>query len=69
VLPYLAYTRQDRASHDESLGLTWVGELLRTSGISGVVCVDVHSVEAADVLSLPLSSLSPAGRGIARDLA
>jgi ribose-phosphate pyrophosphokinase len=60
LLPYLAYARQDRASHRESLGLEWVGGLLRASGISEVVCVDVHSTDAADLLSLPLSSLSPA---------
>jgi len=61
VLPYLAYARQDRAGRDESLGLAWVGELLRASGISEVVCVDVHSDEATDVLGLPVMSLSPAG--------
>ncbi len=61
VLPYLAYARQDRAGRNESLGLAWVGELLRASGIGEVVCVDVHSEHAAEVLGLPLTSLSPAG--------
>ena len=60
LLPYLAYARQDRASPGESLGLAWVGELLRAGGIAEVVCVDVHSAAAADRLSLPLTSLSPA---------
>ncbi len=60
LLPYLAYARQDRAAPGESLGLAWVGELLRAAGIAEVVCVDVHSAAAADRLSLPLTSLSPA---------
>jgi ribose-phosphate pyrophosphokinase len=60
VLPYLAYARQDRAERNQSLGLAWVGELLRASGIGEVVCVDVHSDQATDLLGLPLVSLSPA---------
>jgi ribose-phosphate pyrophosphokinase len=60
LLPYLAYARQDRAARGESLGLSWVGGLLRASGIDEVVCVDVHGEEAGEVLRLPLSSLSPA---------
>jgi ribose-phosphate pyrophosphokinase len=62
LLPYLAYARQDRAVPGESLGLAWVGELLRASGVDEVLCVDIHSEQAADVLGLRLmvSSLSPA---------
>jgi len=60
LLPYLAYARQDRAPPTESLGLAWVGELLRASGIDDVTCVDVHSDAAHSVLGLPLTSLSPA---------
>jgi ribose-phosphate pyrophosphokinase len=61
LLPYLAYSRQDRAESGESLGLAWVGELLQASGVSGVVCVDVHSERAADLVGLSLTSLLPAG--------
>ncbi|MGZ4187937.1 MAG: ribose-phosphate diphosphokinase, partial [Solirubrobacteraceae bacterium] len=61
LLPYLAYARQDRAGQTESLGLAWAGQLLAASGIGEVVCVDVHSSQAAEVLGLPLTSLSPAG--------
>ena len=60
LLPYLAYARQDRATRTESLGLAWIGELLRASGIAAVVCVDVHSEIASQVLGLALISLSPA---------
>ena len=60
LLPYLAYARQDRAARTESLGLAWVGGLLRASGVNEVVCVDVHSRRAAEVLGLGLASLSPA---------
>jgi ribose-phosphate pyrophosphokinase len=61
VLPYLAYARQDRAAATESLGLAWLGELLRASGICEVACVDVHSEQAAELLGLELTTLSPAG--------
>lgn len=60
VLPYLAYARQDRAADDESLGLAWAGELLRCSGIDEVICVDVHSDSAPEILGIALVSLSPA---------
>jgi ribose-phosphate pyrophosphokinase len=60
LLPYLAYARQDRAARTESLGLAWAGELLHASGVERVVCVDVHSEQAAEVLGLRLESLSPA---------
>ena len=61
MLPYLAYARQDRAVRTESLGLAWVGELLRASGVNEVVCVDVHCADAGELLGLRLTSLSPAG--------
>lgn len=60
LLPYLAYARQDRARPTESLGLAWVGALLRAGGVDEVVCVDVHSEVAGEVLGLPVTSLSPA---------
>ena len=60
LLPYLAYARQDHAAPSQSLGLAWVGGLLRASGVDEVACVDVHSDAAAGVLGLPLISLSPA---------
>ena len=60
LLPYLAYARQDRAERTESLGLAWAGGLLRASGVGAVVCVDVHSADAGEVLGLPITSLSPA---------
>ena len=60
LLPYLAYARQDRAGRTESLGLAWVGGLLRASGVDDVVCVDVHSGLAGELLGLPVTSLSPA---------
>jgi ribose-phosphate pyrophosphokinase len=60
LLPYLAYARQDHAAPNQSLGLAWVGGLLRASGVDEVACVDVHSDAAAGVLGLPLISCSPA---------
>ncbi len=60
LLPYLAYARQDRSADNESLGLRWVGELLMAAGIEQVVCVDVHSPVAAEVLGLPVTSVDPA---------
>jgi len=60
LIPYLAYARQDRARPGESLGLAWLGDLLRASGVDEVAAVDVHSHLAGELLGLPLRSLSPA---------
>jgi len=60
LLPYLAYARQDVAASGQSLGLQWVGDLLRGAGVDDIATVDVHSPSAADLLAMPVRSLSPA---------
>jgi ribose-phosphate pyrophosphokinase len=60
LLPYLGYTRQDRAEHGQSLGAAWTGDLLAAAGVDQVLTLDVHSDAAAACLPVPLESLSPA---------
>ncbi|HYB23501.1 MAG TPA: archease [Solirubrobacteraceae bacterium] len=60
LLPYLGYARQDRADPGQSLGIAWVGDLLRAAGVDEVITIDVHSHAAATCLGVPLQSLSPA---------
>jgi ribose-phosphate pyrophosphokinase len=60
VLPYLGYARQDRLEPSRSLAAGWIGELLRGSGVTDVITVDIHSEEAARLLAVPVRSLSPA---------
>jgi ribose-phosphate pyrophosphokinase len=57
LLPYLAYTRQDKNKQGESLGTAWVGALLRSSGIDRVITLDVHSERDTDLFPIPLISL------------
>lgn len=58
VLPYLAYSRQDKEKPGESLGTAWIGSFLKSSGVDQVITVDVHSERDKELLSLPLLSLS-----------
>ncbi len=58
VLPYLAYSRQDKDKSGESLGTAWVGALLKSSGIDQVFTVDVHSERDKQLFPIPLISLS-----------
>lgn len=58
VLPYLAYSRQDKHKPGESLGTAWVGSLLKTAGIDQVLTVDVHSERDQQLFPIPLISLS-----------
>jgi ribose-phosphate pyrophosphokinase len=60
VLPYLAYSRQDKDKSGESLGTAWVGALLKSSGIDQVLTVDVHSERDKQLFPIPLISLSTA---------
>jgi ribose-phosphate pyrophosphokinase len=58
ILPYLAYSRQDKEKPGESLGTKWVGALLKSSGIDEVLTVDVHSERDKQLFPIPLTSLS-----------
>ena len=60
VLPYLAYSRQDKDKSGESLGTAWIGALLKSSGIDRVLTVDVHSERDKGLFPIPLISLSTA---------
>jgi len=60
VLPYLAYSRQDKNKSGQSLAAAWTGELGRASGFDRVITVDAHSSEAERLFPIPLISLSPA---------
>jgi ribose-phosphate pyrophosphokinase len=58
VLPYLAYSRQDKDKPGESLGTAWVGAMLKSSGIDQVLTIDVHSERDKQLFPIPLISLS-----------
>ncbi len=58
LLPYLAYSRQDKEKPGESLGTAWVGALLKSSGIDDVVTVDVHSERDKQLFRIPLTTVS-----------
>jgi ribose-phosphate pyrophosphokinase len=61
VLPYLAYSRQDKNRPRESLAAAWTGALMQASGFDRVITIDLHSAEDQRLFPIPLSSLSPAG--------
>lgn len=60
ILPYLAYSRQDKDKPGQSLATAWVGSLLKTSGFDQVLTVDVHSERDKQLFEIPLISLSTA---------
>jgi ribose-phosphate pyrophosphokinase len=60
LVPYLAYTRQDKDKTGESLATAWSGSLLKSSGIDQVITVDVHSKRDKQLFPLPLVSISTA---------
>jgi len=58
ILPYLAYSRQDKDKPGESLAIAWIGLLFKSSGIDRVLTVDVHSERDKQLFPLPLLSLA-----------
>lgn len=60
ILPYLAYSRQDKDKPKQSLAAAWTGSLMQASGFDRVITIDVHSPENQRLFPIPLSSLSPA---------
>ena len=60
LLPYLAYTRDDKQKAGQSLATAWIGALLQTSGVDEVITVDVRSPIVQRLFPMPVVSLSPA---------
>jgi ribose-phosphate pyrophosphokinase len=56
-LPYVGYTRQDKAAARESSGIALIGSLLRAAGIDKIITIDVHSALDRKLIGLPLVSL------------
>jgi ribose-phosphate pyrophosphokinase len=60
ILPYLAYSRQDKDKPHQSLAAAWSGALMKASGFDRVITIDEHSLEDERLFAIPLISLSPA---------
>jgi ribose-phosphate pyrophosphokinase len=60
LVPYLGYARQDKEEAGRGLGAAWLGGVLRACGVAELVTIDIHSSRAAELLELPVTSLSPA---------
>ena len=68
LVPYLGYARHDKAEPRKSRATAWLGAILKSSGVSDVVTVDVHSRLVHELFPIPVHSLSPADL-FARELA
>lgn len=60
ILPYLAYSREDKVKPGQSLATAWVGNVLKASGFDEIWTVDLHSEQDEKLFPLTLESLSPA---------
>src|ERR1039458_10112066 len=61
VLPYLAYTRQDKVKPGESLATALAGTLFKAYGFDEIWAVDLHREHDKHLFPLTLVSFSPAG--------
>jgi ribose-phosphate pyrophosphokinase len=54
ILPYLAYSREDKVKPGESLTTAWAGALLKASAFDEIWTIDVHSEEDHKLFPLAL---------------
>lgn len=59
ILPYLAYSREDKPKPGQSIATSWTGAVLKASGFDEVWTVDLHSEHDRELFPLPLESLLP----------
>lgn len=59
ILPYLAYSREDKQKLGQSLAAAWTGAVLKASGFDEIWTVDLHSEQDIKLFPLPLQSLRP----------
>lgn len=59
ILPYVAYSREDKPKVGQSLAAAWMGGLLKASGFDEIWTIDLHSEQDKQLFLLPLESLSP----------
>jgi len=60
LLPYLAYSRQDKDKPGESLAAALTGRLLEAAGFDQIITLDVHSEMDKQLFPIPLISLETA---------
>jgi len=59
VIPYMGYARQDKQFlRGEVVSLGVISHLLRSSGVTRVTTVDIHSAEGFGLFSMPIYSVS-----------
>ncbi len=58
ILPYLAYSRHDKAKPEESMATQLIGEMLKASGVDEVWTVDLHSQRDRQLFPVPIISLA-----------
>jgi ribose-phosphate pyrophosphokinase len=56
ILPYLAYSREDKLKPGQSLATAWTGAVLKASGLDEIWTVDLHSEQDRKLFPLPLES-------------
>lgn len=59
ILPYIAYSRQDRLKPGESLATDLIGQILKVTGVDQIITLDVHSSKVLELYSVPVVSISP----------
>ena len=59
ILPYLAYSREDKLKAGQSLATAWTGAVLKASGLDEIWTADLHSEQDKKLFPLPLESLLP----------
>jgi ribose-phosphate pyrophosphokinase len=53
ILPYLAYSREDKLKPGQSLATAWTGAVFKASGFDEIWTVDLHSEQDRKLFPFP----------------
>lgn len=57
ILPYIAYSRQDKYKNNQSTGMEVIASLLNNAGITSLITVDIHNKNSLQLFDIPVINI------------
>lgn len=57
ILPYIAYSRQDKVKTKQSMGMEVISHMLNNSGIDNIITIDMHNKNSLQLFDLPVINI------------
>lgn len=60
ILPYIAYSRQDKIKTTESTGIEVIANILNNTGIDNLITIDIHNKNSLQLFDFPVINIDTA---------